>query len=428
MYNERIENLIKAALADGELTEKEKQILFKNAQTEGIDLDEFEMVLEARLVELEKAKREAAPKSNKYGDVRKCPACGALVPAFKGVCQECGFEFTNIDANLSSKQLADKLLKENDDKKKIEIIETFPIPTTKADLLEFLTSLKPRVLGEYNQYTDAYFKKYQECIEKAKVAFNEDKQLKPFVEGFSEIENRKKALKKSQVRKGRLAKVVAPFKSLWETISDSLLLKAIVLVVFLIFAIKGVKFISQNKEKQQMERFETALTNGDLHTAKVWLEENKNRFNEHYEDREKFNLLSAKLIESYLEVNNLKEAEYVYNNIIYDSYRDDKSSCRMPIYIWTKENGHYDKAWDYYKKHNSNIHDADDYYEFMLEIISYLCNQNKKKEALEFVNKYSIWFKTNVDNSTTTEEYKTQYKNYKYTIAKKNLLEDIKEM
>ena len=39
MYNERLENLIDAALADGELTEKEKQILFKNAQVLGVDLD-----------------------------------------------------------------------------------------------------------------------------------------------------------------------------------------------------------------------------------------------------------------------------------------------------------------------------------------------------------------------------------------------------
>ena len=39
MYNERIENLINAALADGELTDKEKQILFRNAQEQGIDLE-----------------------------------------------------------------------------------------------------------------------------------------------------------------------------------------------------------------------------------------------------------------------------------------------------------------------------------------------------------------------------------------------------
>ena len=54
MYNEQIEALISAALADGVLTEKEKQILFKKAESMGIDLDEFEMVLDARLVELKK--------------------------------------------------------------------------------------------------------------------------------------------------------------------------------------------------------------------------------------------------------------------------------------------------------------------------------------------------------------------------------------
>ncbi len=42
------------ALADGELTEKKKQILFKNAEVQGIDLDEFEMVLYARLFERNK--------------------------------------------------------------------------------------------------------------------------------------------------------------------------------------------------------------------------------------------------------------------------------------------------------------------------------------------------------------------------------------
>ena len=119
MYNEKIEALISAALADGVLTEKEKQVLFKRAEAEGIDLDEFEMVLDARLVELEKAEKEkaekSAPKSTKYGDVRKCPVCGAMVPALAGICPECGYEFSGVDANLSSQKLADLLLKTKDE-------------------------------------------------------------------------------------------------------------------------------------------------------------------------------------------------------------------------------------------------------------------------------------------------------------------------
>lgn len=113
MYNEKLEALISAALADGVLTEKEKQVLFKKAEAMGIDLDEFEMVLDSRLVELkkkearenqqyrlemEKAKSAqlSAPKSEKFGDVRKCPACGAMVQSLMTKCPECGHEFVNV--------------------------------------------------------------------------------------------------------------------------------------------------------------------------------------------------------------------------------------------------------------------------------------------------------------------------------------------
>jgi membrane-bound ClpP family serine protease len=51
MYSEKLEKLIEHALADGVLMEKEKQVLLKNAEAEGVDPDEFEMVLEARLYE-----------------------------------------------------------------------------------------------------------------------------------------------------------------------------------------------------------------------------------------------------------------------------------------------------------------------------------------------------------------------------------------
>ena len=97
MYNEKIEQLINAALADGVLTEKEKQVLFKRAQEQGIDLDEFEMVLDARLVELKKTTK-SAPKSDKFGDVRKCPACGAPMNVNKsGKCDYCGSIYNQED-------------------------------------------------------------------------------------------------------------------------------------------------------------------------------------------------------------------------------------------------------------------------------------------------------------------------------------------
>lgn len=178
MYNEQIESLISAALADGVLTEKEKQILFKKAQTMGIDLDEFEMVLDARLVELQKAEKEKAekpaPKSTKYGDVRKCPVCGALVPALAGVCPECGYEFSGVEASSVAQTLAEKL-KETDGtyyQEKI-IIESFPIPNTKNDLFSLIMFLQTKI--ETHPGADVYPAKLKECIKRADLLFPDDK-------------------------------------------------------------------------------------------------------------------------------------------------------------------------------------------------------------------------------------------------------------
>ena len=422
MYNERIENLVKAALADGVLTEKEKQILFKNAQEQGIDLDEFEMVLEARLVDLEKAKKDAAPKSNKYGDVRKCPACGALVPAFKGICQECGFEFTNVDANLSSKQLAEKLLKENADNKKIEIIETFPIPTTKADLLEFLTSLKPRVLGEYNQFTDAYYKKYQECIEKAKTAFDGDKQLKPFVDGFTELKTQIDSLKKKKSRQNAIA-------WFWKY---KVVVIALVIVSIIGLSSLSSKIKSSNKERERLsliENFHVSLEQGDLSNSQIYLKD----FYENYTDENSYDSericaeLAAELVKRYLANDELRKAEYICENLTY--YRLD---CKQHIYNWAINKEQYEKALEYSNIRNS-IYDASHYYKFVSDVVFKLCQENKKNEAKKFVNKYSIWFKKNVDNSTETtlfgekENKKEKYKDYYYSVAKSKLLKIINE-
>ena len=170
MYNEQLELLINSALIDGELTEKEKLILFKKAELFGIDLDEFEMVLEARLFEKQQNSKKvespisASLKSDKFGDVKKCPACNAIVQSFQTKCSDCGYEFSNIEANVSIEKLFKLIIEiENtpkekfgmfqDDKKeayesdlvqkKAELIKNFPIPNTKNDILEFLTSAVP---------------------------------------------------------------------------------------------------------------------------------------------------------------------------------------------------------------------------------------------------------------------------------------------
>ncbi len=228
MYNEQIENLINLALADGELTEKEKQILFKKAEAAGIDLDEFEMVLDAKLFEKQQAMKAAtpsvaAPKSNKEGDIKKCPSCGAPVQSFTAKCSDCGHEFSNIEANTSIqklfKMLDDAESQRDDkvtaggiigglfknsigggalsnalgggsktDKRKREIISSFPVPNTKDDILEFLSLSFPKAKSkgnfftknnpeyiEHNEFVSVWKAKCEQVIMKAKFSMKEDK-------------------------------------------------------------------------------------------------------------------------------------------------------------------------------------------------------------------------------------------------------------
>lgn len=219
MYNEKIEALIKAALTDGVLTEKEKQILFKRAQAEGIDLDEFEMVLDAKLVELQKAEKDkatkSAPKSDKFGDVRKCPACGAIISSGIAVCKECGYAFTEAVSTAAREKLNQVLaeiensfetttsylgIKQDDPSKlqkmaklKADTIKRFNVPNTKADLLDFLSYLA--VLANPSANKDgwaafsmredlgyAYWQLFATCVNKAKISFANDSSFIPYYE------------------------------------------------------------------------------------------------------------------------------------------------------------------------------------------------------------------------------------------------------
>ena len=251
MYDEQLEKFIEMALMDGELSEKEREILFKKATAAGIDHDEFEMVLSARLFEKQQKNNSQAntipvvPQSstppppvqpipqaqqnvnnNKMGDLRKCPACNAIVQSYSAICADCGHSFSNISAVSSVTKLHEPLMavyseeRERDSnennqpnqssgvfsrftdptagaramksltieetilKRKASIITSFPIPNSKEDILEFLTMAvpecknKPNFLmmgsGKGKIYT-AWYTKAEQIVMKAKFSLKEDK-------------------------------------------------------------------------------------------------------------------------------------------------------------------------------------------------------------------------------------------------------------
>jgi hypothetical protein len=205
-----LNQLIEAAFVDGKLSDKEKEILFKKALNYGIDLDEFEIILNAKLYRLknENKSNKLDLDSKKIKETRKCPYCGAITESFSSNCLDCGSEFRNVDASQNITIFCEKInalelerkeglfsdsLKKPDlsfssiikwwifwwilipinlyrliisktkpcswsivDIRKEEMIMNFPVPNSKEEMIEFITLSVSKIKPV------SYFKKYSE--------------------------------------------------------------------------------------------------------------------------------------------------------------------------------------------------------------------------------------------------------------------------
>lgn len=429
MYDERIEQLISAALADGVLTEKEKQILFKRAQEQDIDLDEFEMVLDARLVELQKAEKEkaaiSAPKSNKLGDVRKCPQCGAVIGSFVMICPDCGFEFSNVGPNqyvlTFSKKLEEALAKDPElsdslfgvlaeiflgssrKEKKFKIqteknfVENYPMPMTKEDCVEMLNYILPKIKEAPNKATKAWKNKFDAILNKLELENSNNQKILQIVESFR---------KQAQPSKTRRYIKIA-------------LISAAVLLPLIIVSVNLVKENVAKKEyQQQCKLFDEYILAGDADKAQqVWDAMTYSQTNDHL-------FALAKL---YLSKDD-------YTNAI-DFCRKGELKNRRGARTFQEEIlvpelirlGRYDEAWSFVPYGQSDIGGADEYFEFMSDVILYLCRNNRKQDARRFVNEYVIWFSSHVDTYKTKKDEWVQeyYREYNSVTAKSKLLKFI---
>ncbi len=121
------------------------------------------------------------------------------------------------------------------------------------------------------------------------------------------------------------------------------------------------------------------------------------------------------LIKEYLDLEEYDKAYDVYSNICKGTSKELLRKTFMEI-------GDYDKVWELSPKGAFSDKDyganAEYYYKFMSDVILYLCSENNKTEANEFLNHYSFWFYTRIDSSTYFSE---NYSNFRYDVAKSNL-------
>lgn len=238
-FSPKMQTLLRAAFEDGQITDAERQVLFRQAERDGMDPDEFQILLDAKLFRFQKnAQREAmeqmmrmqqnAPSQQvappapavasapEKAAIDRCPNCGALIESGSPVCKECGFAFNNVGANSSSERLSNLLMDlENRTRRmiasessgydenalareKASIISNFPIPTDRANLLEFIISLESRsqygLMDSSSKKTvaKAFKAKREECLVKARLYFESDPQFQRIFQAEEAPKKKKK--------------------------------------------------------------------------------------------------------------------------------------------------------------------------------------------------------------------------------------------
>lgn len=177
MHSE-IEKLIDLAIADGQITEKERNVILKKAIELGVDLDEVEMTLDGKLHQLEASKPK---QKEKVGNIKTCPVCGAAVKVMELSCSDCGHEFNNLKANSTLLKLLDEIQKINIDnyvdeddyyKKIASLIKSSVVPSSANELYEFGTKAVAEINSQLNHWREdsvAWKNKAEDCIMKLKM-------------------------------------------------------------------------------------------------------------------------------------------------------------------------------------------------------------------------------------------------------------------
>ena len=179
MYSEKLERLIQLSIEDGEVDDASWAILLKKVNEEGVDPDELTLYVNSLLKKQNRAKStEMTEKVQVYEKAKKeaigniCPKCGKQIPPMSIKCPYCGIELVKTKSNESINLLLKKIddINRNYDSQiaksdsafgatslfglgddKVQVIEDrerqiidaitlFPVPNTKEDIIEFLST------------------------------------------------------------------------------------------------------------------------------------------------------------------------------------------------------------------------------------------------------------------------------------------------
>lgn len=127
------------------------------------------------------SKHESEERQERWeGAVFKCPRCGQTLDAYTERCPSCGYQLRQVEAVNSVKELAAKIEHAKDDKARVSLVKSFPIPNSREDIVEFLIMAVSNI-DEDAQYgteeenlTKAWVAKADQALQKAELVIPDD--------------------------------------------------------------------------------------------------------------------------------------------------------------------------------------------------------------------------------------------------------------
>lgn len=336
----------------------------------------------------------------KRGGYQICPQCGERVNSTTVKCPSCGWIFDETEANKSVKELSKQLsswkcgiIVEED-----KIIQRFPIPNTKSDLLELLAFLKPQT-----KKSPAFAHKYEECLIKAKTYYSSDPDFSSYISELRMKETGRKVLFIGSIVGALLLIIVAIWGCYYAYSSYN---------------------STENRERRSSVEVQTDLTSCAKRITNAIESGELDLAVKTYSDFQgnKIELFSSrlKLIEALAENDQVDKAIRVFDiwhadrHHSYERGFENTSKCANIIYSALLSSNRYDDA-ERFRNWEAFESDYEAYYAYMEDCIKMMAKDKKYKEAHQFIQRHSGWFEKNVDSDWSA------YKQYSESAVTKSL-------
>lgn len=244
------------------------------------------------------------------GEIKKCPNCGEALSAFEITCHACGFELRNRTGSNAVQKLADMISKlemerppqakkeaisifkysipsaEPTDKRIANVIQSFAIPNTREDILEFMilasTNIDTDALDSNGSsdsisqklVTNAWIAKFEQSYQKAKIAFGDSPEFNDIQEIYDK--------RQKEIQKGRT-------KTLRRVLA--IILVYVVLMLFLLLMINRP---TSTKDSSALE-----ASTSYQEDSKENIEELKKSTEEFKEDMEEYSEVYKNILDGY---------------------------------------------------------------------------------------------------------------------------------